>query len=1061
MRPLELEMTAFGSYGETTVLPFRELKHALYLVTGDTGAGKTTIFDAIMFALYGVASGPDRKGDMLHCDHVSRSVDTRVRLRFSQNGKEYEAERWLHFPRVQGKKDAYRPGTVGARLLEPDRAPTEGAEKVSRRCEELLGLNAEQFRRIIMLAQGEFRKFLKADSDEKNEILGKLFDNSDCVYYQELLLGARNELKKRRAAGEEELRNLMQTLFRRPPELPEEEGEAFLPGHPALTENLEKLCAEEEAALDEREQARDALLEELHALTGRMGAAETVNKLLDALEKDEGQLRALEEQDAAMARRREAYTRAEAALHRALPAVLRREKAEEVLRRTGQEIEALAGELETLGKALWEAEEAASRDDDRRTEQAALLGRLRAMDEQLPRYGELRQKTRAKEETLRRLEETSAAREEEKKRLAALEGELAKLREALSSLGGVEAEIALHREETKQAQQRLEALCGKQGLQAEVDDLLRREEALKADKADLLRLTEAARHASRRYDAVYQHFLAEQAASLAGELRRTLEETGEGECPVCGTKLERWALPRLAVHSGEAPTKEAVEKEKQAASIAEAKRSEADARLGSLEAALLERQRAALEKAQTLRVPCTGWEELRGEEALRASGEEARRRFAEAGEALKAGEEALEKRNELLERLPELEKAREKLQQRQEALGAELQTLQVRAEAAEGELRALRGQLPFPTEEEAKKERQRLAGEAEAIDRLLREHQDRLEEARAKRDTARGKQNEKCDSLEKLGEERENAASEQTRVLFLCGFADAGEVREALAPTEGRDGEAWLREEAQALSEHEIRKNALREQIGQQRSRTAGKTRTDLSALEEQKTLLSQEHRAAGEACAALDSLLQSHRRVLREVRRVKADLGATEQAWRRLEPLANLAGGESGDGGKLSFDRYVMGTMFREILEMANRRLELMSGGRYLLVHKLASERKNAKAGLEIQVLDNDTGLLRPSGTLSGGEGFFTSLALALGLSDAVQNHAGGRQMDALFIDEGFGSLSDDALDKALEVLRGLTEGNRLVGIISHVDKLDESIPQKIRVRHGEKGSTLRLELG
>ena len=192
----------------------------------------------------------------------------------------------------------------------------------------------------------------------------------------------------------------------------------------------------------------------------------------------------------------------------------------------------------------------------------------------------------------------------------------------------------------------------------------------------------------------------------------------------------------------------------------------------------------------------------------------------------------------------------------------------------------------------------------------------------------------------------------------------------------------------------------------------------------------------------------------------IREALAESDRAWKRLDALGSLAGGVNSESGKLSFDRYVMGTMFREILEMANRRMELMSGGRYELVHKVGAERRNAKAGLEIEVLDKDTGLLRSSGTLSGGEGFFTSLALALGLSDVVQNHAGGKAMDALFIDEGFGTLSDDVLDKALDVLNQLTEGNRLVGIISHVDKLDESIPQKVRVRRGEKGSTLSVEL-
>lgn len=144
----------------------------------------------------------------------------------------------------------------------------------------------------------------------------------------------------------------------------------------------------------------------------------------------------------------------------------------------------------------------------------------------------------------------------------------------------------------------------------------------------------------------------------------------------------------------------------------------------------------------------------------------------------------------------------------------------------------------------------------------------------------------------------------------------------------------------------------------------------------------------------------------------------------------------------------------------MANRRMEQMSGGKYELIHTVDAGRANAKAGLEIEILDHNTGQTRRSESLSGGEKFFTSLALALGLSDVVQNHAGGRQMDALFIDEGFGSLSDDVLDRALDVLEQLTTGDRLVGVISHVDKLDESIPQKILVSGSERGSRIEMVL-
>ena len=212
MRPLTLEMTAFGSYAGTTVLPFVDLRQGLYLVTGDTGAGKTTIFDAIIFALYGVASGSDRSPDMLHCDHVPKSLDTVVRLRFSQGGKEYTVERSIHFTKKRGADNVYGDTKISAVLTEPETV-IEGASRVSARCEELLGLNAEQFRKIIMLAQGEFREFLKADSDKKNEILGKLFDSAPYVWYQNLLAGARSLLLEERRGNQEKLMRLSRGIY--------------------------------------------------------------------------------------------------------------------------------------------------------------------------------------------------------------------------------------------------------------------------------------------------------------------------------------------------------------------------------------------------------------------------------------------------------------------------------------------------------------------------------------------------------------------------------------------------------------------------------------------------------------------------------------------------------------------------------------------------------------------------------------------------------------------------------------------------------------------------------
>ena len=178
MKPILLEMTAFGSYAEKTVIDFNRLTHGLYLITGDTGAGKTTIFDAIMFALYGAASGPDRSPDMMHCDFVGKAVKTVVTLKFLQGGKEYTVTRTLRYPKRRKPVEPYRDKCeIDAGLREPERQPTTGASKVTARCTELLGLDEKQFRKIVMLAQGEFKEFLQSNSDKKNEILGRLFDN--------------------------------------------------------------------------------------------------------------------------------------------------------------------------------------------------------------------------------------------------------------------------------------------------------------------------------------------------------------------------------------------------------------------------------------------------------------------------------------------------------------------------------------------------------------------------------------------------------------------------------------------------------------------------------------------------------------------------------------------------------------------------------------------------------------------------------------------------------------------------------------------------------------------
>ena len=252
MKPIILEMTAFGSYADRTVDDFREFHQGLYLITGDTGAGKTTIFDAIMFALFGQASGKPGEGkarsfEMMHSDHVGREVDSEITLVFEQHGKEYKVERKLHFLKNR-KTGLYVNSKTSSKLWEPEKDVIENDTKVTSRIEEILGLNVEQFRKIIMLAQGEFKKFLQADSDEKNKILGELFDNTPYVYYQNLLDGAKNKLYSQRKEYEDRI-SIAMGNFILPEGLSEEEKEAFFPEHAAFMDTFSRFLLKDEEKL--------------------------------------------------------------------------------------------------------------------------------------------------------------------------------------------------------------------------------------------------------------------------------------------------------------------------------------------------------------------------------------------------------------------------------------------------------------------------------------------------------------------------------------------------------------------------------------------------------------------------------------------------------------------------------------------------------------------------------------------------------------------------------------------------------------------------------------------
>lgn len=1055
MRPLFLEMTAFGSYAERTEVDFSRLNQGLYLITGDTGAGKTTLFDAMVFALYGVASGQGRKTDMLHCDLVERSVDTEVTLRFQQGGQTYTVTRRIHYRRRRSAGEEYGEGILSAELWEPDREVLEGASRVTARCEELVGLNARQFRKIVMLAQGEFQEFLTANGEEKNEILGKLFDNSVYVYYQNLLKSARDGLREEREGYRRQVEETMEAFFQPPEEM--EDPAWYLPENPELAERLRNLAEGDRRRLREAEEHRESLQRQKDALMEEKGAAEGRNRLLEERGAKERQLRSLEARREEMAGLRTACGRAERALHRVRPPEERLSRAGKALDQAEAEEARLRRLLEDQTAAVQAARTRVEADAARGEELTWIGAELQNLGRALPQYEEL-ERMRIRQGALETaMEETTLqqkrARREQEREQAVLEA----LYRERAGLEGIEVQAVRLENACREAGRRTEALSDVRSRLAQIQE---REAVLETERKRLGALAERAGAAEARHHRLYQAFLRGQAGLIAGALREELAARGEAVCPVCRSRLREEDGKNFAELPEETPAQEAVEEARREADQREEARRKQAEKTAALDSALAADRGALLRDAEELLEDCGTWERLsapeylpRALEALRQAEAEARRTWKEAVGKLErfralavetAGREG--RCRELQETVSRLEEARQRDQLELHGLAAETGTLQ-------------RG-LQYPDKEAADRCLRTLKLRRDELEKTVRENREALQSAERSRDTTTGALEAQRKRLPELVRDRKEAESELARALEESGFISLEDAHEALIPLGEGGGEAWLREQRDILADYDSGLGTLRERLRELETQTKVMAYTDLEALQGRIREAEEAARQAGRVFEEQSRLLENHQSALDRVLRARGELDRTEAAWRRLDLLANLAVGVSGEGGKLSFDRYVMGTVFQEVLEMANRRLGIMSGGRYELIHQLSAGRKNAKAGLEVEVLDMKTGRRRGAGSLSGGETFLVSLALALGLSDVVQSRAGGRRLDALFIDEGFGSLDNGTLDTAMEVLNRLTEGSCLVGIISHVGRLEESIPQRIRVRSTPRGSRLEFEL-
>ena len=1078
-------MSAFGPYAGEVVVDFTRFgSSGLYLICGDTGAGKTTIFDGISFALFGATSGGSgasgsRMPRSLRSDFAPADVPTFVELEFEHRGKAYRVRRNPEYLRPKKRGEGMTKELAAAELEAPGKAPVTKAMDVDAAIGELLGIDRNQFSQIVMIAQGDFRRLLSADTNERSAILRKLFGTAPFRDFQKYLEQRRLELEGRVKDIRQQLEGLARAAAVDPEGLaslrergidPEgllallegacEEDRQALVGLHAQAQEAAALMSERAGALELARQLADARLALANAADGLPAAEDSVSRASEAFsavtlrEAERTELvgragvareslpryaeltRARELARAASSARADAQKEAEACL-------VAQSSAEEEL----AEARARLRELDDAPATLAHAQaRLASAEADHKAQELRLEAIVRAN-----RLGRERErKEREALEAAQAADRARAGRDEARRSLSETRSHEAELSDAPAELERTEARLA-------------EARDAVDVTVASISELDRLEcEFAGAQKrhAELADRYAKSRDAFHEADGVYSRT---QTAFLDGQAGVLAQGLVAGEpCPVCGS-LEH---PHPAASEGEVPTQSSVD-----AAREDRAKAEEGARGASLACARAEQQVASwLERLEEFKGSSGDRSQLQASlaeaqerlEELRAAADRARVRAGEldrarleTGRCERLAQQAADECEQAASARAEAERQLASASAAEEAAAASLDGMD-EAEANERVERA--GQALDAARLAVSREEGRVKG-LDAAKAALAEVEQRLSETSDRRAAAD----------EVLGRAREGEASARATAEQLGAGLEHASESEARAELTSLEEAIRELDRSRTEAENQLREaRATRESLATRVDTLSAQVEKlvqggvgEVAEAEEALDRAKEAQQEANGRVSEVEGRLTRNLDVAEQVRRAGRDGEAIARRYGEVAALALTANGRLAGKERISFETYLQARWFDRVLAAANRRLLVMSDGRYELVRHtgLRDGSGSAQTGLDLDVRDSFTGKPRAASSLSGGESFKASLALALGLSDVVQAHAGGITLDTMFVDEGFGSLDEESLQLAMRTLTELTGTDKLVGIISHVDELKEGIDRKIVVERGRTGSTLRIE--
>jgi DNA repair protein SbcC/Rad50 len=1017
VRPLRLDMSAFGPYAARQTLDFSVLAgRDLFLIHGPTGAGKTSILDAVTFALYGESSGAERDPRGMRCDQADRALATQVTLDFALGAERYRVQRLpeQERPRVRGEGTRLMPAEATLWRLAQDggeQVVESQPTRVTAVVRELLGFSCPQFRQVIMLPQGQFRGLLTAKSDDREKILETLFGTELYRLLQEVMKERERELARELQAELERREFLLERA--------QVEDRSHLEGHLAsLRSEIEQL----EARVVARRAVHKRAVQDLEQ-------GKTVAARLDELDQARAALASLRALDAEVTSTREVLSGARAAaaaapLAQALDAGLKQ------LERVAQEAAAARAEEQSLRALLEESDRLLREHCEKEPEREAWQRELGVLTELRARVaraaglrGELTEAESALDEAVRAESAARGSLEQVDRELAESTADIEQLEKRAASreldvLRASEIAAALDRHRRRESVLSRQHLLGQQHAPLLEQESAAKEVWLEAEN-EVSRATRS-RHGAR-------------AAALPAEL------APGSPCPVCGSPDH----PDPARPTSAPPSDSEIDGLQLASSRAHGSWQSLRDRCAELgaELASVAAERRELEQALGDRAA----DDLTELAAECSRLEAAARQGAAAAESLAAARQMS----------GQLESLREQRREVLEAAQTRLRQSENLREAGRSALATCLEQVP-----ESLREAGALEGRMREVEHSLAESRRRLDDLTSRVTESRAElqaATERRAGAERAAEARTDEVGQARMRLESClsdqGFADLAAFERARRTPDEID-----RLDAEVLA-HEQRVAAGRDRLARAEATAAGAERCDLALLE------CEVERAAAELeqTQALHTNRQRDeelgRGLLGELVAVERSVSKRENAHNDFALLARTASGDNPS--RISFQRFMLASMLDDVLLSASERLRVMSQGRFTLERSGQRVDKRRAAGLDLQVADEYTGTCRPVASLSGGEGFLAALALALGLADIVQAYSGGVKLETIFIDEGFGSLDPEALDAAVDALIELQANGRLVGVISHVPELRERIDARLEIVRQRAGSQAVFHVG